>query len=135
MANTRTHRRYDHRFRNLVRETGKIRLAIENGVPRSTVRGWSQSRPADVVSLDVLSMSESALQKEVLALREQNARLTAILRLVVVLLKVTGVSLARRRVADGVVDQVGKRLLQPPLVAGHGRYRGEVEAQLGAGVA
>ncbi len=106
MANTRTHRRYDHRLRSLVRDTGNIRLAIENGIPRSTARDWSQSPTADVVSLDVLSMSESALQQEVLALREQNARLTAILRLVVVLLKVTGVSLARRRVADGAKKEL-----------------------------
>ena len=42
---------------------------------------------------------------------------------------------ARRRVADGVVDQVGERLFQSPLVAGHGRDRGEVEPQRGAGVA
>ena len=85
MANTRTHRRYDHRLRSLVRDTGNIRLAIENGIPRSTARDWSQSPTADAVSLDVLSMSENALQQEVLALRQQNARLTAILRLVVVL--------------------------------------------------
>jgi hypothetical protein len=46
-------------------------------------------------------MSEQALQQEVLALRQQNARLLSILRLVVVLVKVAGISLARRRVPDG----------------------------------
>jgi hypothetical protein len=51
-------------------------------------------------------MSQHALQQEVLALRQQNARLVAILRLVVVLVKVTGVSLARRRVADGAKKEL-----------------------------
>lgn len=106
MANTRTHRRYDHRLRRLVHETGDIHLAIANGIPRSTARDWFRSPTAEVVSLDVVSMSEHALQQEVLALRQQNARLIAILRLVVVLVKVTGVSLARRRVADGAKKEL-----------------------------
>lgn len=101
MCNARTHRRYDHRLKNLVRETGNIRVAIANGVPRSTARDWAQSPISNVISLDVLSMTEEALPHEVLALRQQNARLLSMLRLLVVLVKVTGISLTRRRVPEG----------------------------------
>ena len=64
---TRTRRRYDHRLRLLVHQTGDVELAIQNGVPRSTARDWSRRSTPDVVSLDVLSMSEEALQQEVVA--------------------------------------------------------------------
>ena len=106
MATTQTRRRYDHRLRHLVHETGDIQIAIENGVPRSTARDWSRSPTVDVVSLDVMSLSAPALRQEVLALRRQNARLVAILRLVVVLAKVVGVSLDRRRVTDGAKKEL-----------------------------
>ena len=106
MATTRTRRHYDHRLKHRVRDTGNIPLAIENGVPRLTARDWSRSPTSDVISLDVLSMSEDALRQEILALRQQNARLVAILRLLVVLVKVADVSLARRRVADGAKKEL-----------------------------
>ena len=66
-------------------------IALENVGNTTTV--------SNVISLDVLSMSEDTLRQEVLTLRRQNARLFAILRLLVVLVKVAGASLARRRVA------------------------------------
>jgi putative transposase len=106
MTKTHNRRHYDHRLRRLVSETGNIQLAVGNGVPHSTARDWSRSSSPDVVSLDVVSMSEHALQREVLELRQQNARLTAILRLVVVLLKVFGATLSRRRLADGAKKQL-----------------------------
>ena len=37
----RIRRRYDHRSREIARETGDIELAVTNGVPRSTARDWS----------------------------------------------------------------------------------------------
>ena len=97
----RHRRRYDHRFREFVHETGDIELAVKNGVPRSTARDWSQLASPKVVTLDIASMSRQDLQREVMELRERNARLVAILRLVVVLLKICDVSLVRRRVPSG----------------------------------
>ena len=47
-------------------------------------------------------MSELALPKEVVLLRERNVKLVAVLRLVVVLLRVCEVTLVRRRISDGV---------------------------------
>ncbi len=97
----RIRRRYDHRFRDLVHDTGDIELAVKNGVPRSTARDWSRLAPSEVVTFDVASMSEQELRNEVVQLRERNARLQAILRLIVVLLKVCDVSMVRRRIPSG----------------------------------
>jgi hypothetical protein len=102
MEAQRLRRRYDHRLQRLVHDTSDIQIAIRNGVPRSTARDWSRRPTSDVVSLDVTTMSESALQQEVIALRARNAKLIALLRLVVVLLRVCDVTLARRRLVDGV---------------------------------
>ena len=54
-------------------------------------------------------MSEQELQREVVKLRAHNAKLVAILRLLVVLLKVCNVTLLQRRVADG---EKKRRILQ-----------------------
>ena len=102
MKAPRIRRRYDHRLQHLVYETGDVQLAMRNGVPRSTARDWSRFAAPEVVTLDVSSMSERTLQREVIELRERNAKLIAVLRLVVVLLRVLEVTLVRRRIADGV---------------------------------
>ena len=98
---TRTQRRYDHRLRHLVQESGDIRLAIRHGVPRSTARDWLRSPKRGVVTADLAERTEDALRSEVLVLRRRNAKLLAMLRLVIVLLRVFDVSLAGRRIADG----------------------------------
>jgi hypothetical protein len=67
-------------------------VAIQRGVPRSTAYGWLSKSPAQVITLDVLDMDAKQLQHEVVALRRRNARLTALLRLIVTVLKVTGFS-------------------------------------------
>ncbi len=75
--------------------------AERRGVPRSTARGWLTSTRAEVVTLDVVDMDVFILQQEVVALRARVERLVAFLRLVVVLLKVSGFSLACARLSDG----------------------------------
>jgi putative transposase len=98
---TRILRTYDHRLRDLVRSTGDIGHATRRGVPRSTARGWLTPARAEVVTVDIVDMDFVDLQQEVLALRARVKRLVALLRLVVVLLKVSGFSLACARVPDG----------------------------------
>ena len=93
----RVRRRYDHRLQRLVHETGDIQLAVRNGVPRSTARDWSRLAAPEDVTLDVFSMSELALRKEVVLLWQRNAKLIAVLRLLLVLVNVCEVTLARRR--------------------------------------
>ena len=97
----RNRRTYDHRLRDLVRSTGDIGHATRLGVPCSTARGWLLPARAKVVTLDSVDMDAASLQHEVLALRVRNERLVALLRLVIVLSKVSGFSLAYARLPDG----------------------------------
>ncbi len=97
----RTQRTYGHRLKDLVRETGDIRLATKQGVPRSTARGWLRWPRKEVVTLDVLDMQEQMLRREVLVLLKSNRKLTAILRLLIALVRVSGFSLGSGRVPDG----------------------------------
>ena len=98
---TRLQRRCDHRLRNLVQTTGDLELAIRHGVPRSTARGWRTKTTTEVVSLDVLELDTIRLQHEVIRLRRRIARLVSLLRLVLIVLKVSGSSLARVRLPEG----------------------------------
>jgi len=98
---TRIQRRYDHRLRDLVRSTGEIEHATRRGVPRSTARGWLTSIRAEIFTVDVVDRDVLCFQQEVLALRKRVECLVAMLRLVVVLLKVSGFSLATVRIPDG----------------------------------
>ncbi len=96
----RTQRRYDHRLKELVQTTGNVNVALESGVPRSTAHGWLTQSPAEVITLDVLEMDAAQLQREVVSLRRRNARLIALLRLIVTVLKVTDLSLSRVRLPE-----------------------------------
>ncbi len=98
MQTRRARRRYDRRFREVIRESRDIELAVRNGVPRSTARDRSRLASPKVISLDVTSMTDHELRQEVLDLRASQERLLAILRLLVVLVKVCEVTLRGRRV-------------------------------------
>ncbi len=98
---TRTQCRYDHRLRDLVQTSGDVELATRHGVPRSTARGWLTKTTTEVVSLDVLELDTVRLQHEVILLRRRIAKLISMLRLVVVVLKVSGVSFTRIRLSKG----------------------------------
>jgi putative transposase len=102
---TRTQRRYDHRLRDLVQTTGDVELAVRHGVPRSTARGWRTNRTTEVVSLEVLELDTVQLQHQVILLRRRIARLASLLRLVVIVLKVSGVSFARVRLSEGTAKR------------------------------
>ena len=101
ISTTRIQRKYDHRLRELVRSTGDIQQAIQRGVPRSTARRWLNSTRTEVITVDVVEMDDLLLQREVLVLRRRVERLAALLRLLVVLLKVSDVSLYDTRIPDG----------------------------------
>lgn len=98
---TRKQRTYDHRFRELVQTTGDIQLATGHGVPASTARGWLNKSATKIVSIDILDLNTVQLQHEVIQLRRRVTKLTALLRLAIVVLKVTGFSFHRIRLADG----------------------------------
>src|SRR5262245_64807032 len=97
----RHQQRYDHRLRDLVQRTRDVTIATNLGIPRSTARGWFRKAPTVVVSLDVTNQKIAELQREVLELRRRVKTLTALLRLVVVLLRTAGFRLTLERLPDG----------------------------------
>ena len=96
----RKRRRYDHRLRDLVRSSGDIRQAIQRGIPRSTARGWLSAPSTPVVTVATVDQDLVRLQTEVLALQQRLQRLIALLRLVVVLWKVSASSRNSVRILD-----------------------------------
>lgn len=74
---------------------------MQRGVPRSTARNWLTEPNAEVVTLEVLNMDTLQLQQEVLRLRTRAQKLIALLRVLVVVLKVSRYSLNQARLPDG----------------------------------
>jgi len=98
---TRTQKCYDHRLRELVQKTKDVSWAVQYGVPRSTARGWRTASTAQVVSVDVFDTDILQLQQEVLRLRTRIQKLIAVLRLLLVVLKISRFSLDQTRLPDG----------------------------------
>ena len=97
----RPQQRYDHRLRELVQRTGDLTSATDLGVPRSTARGWLRTAPTVTVSLDVANLTELELRYEILKLRRCVQKLAALLRLALVLLRVSGFTLSGERLPNG----------------------------------
>ncbi|MCH7689201.1 MAG: DDE-type integrase/transposase/recombinase [Planctomycetes bacterium] len=100
-STTRTQNKYDHLLREHVRSTGDVNHAIRLGVPRSTARGWVKLAPADVITLDVVDMDNVRLQQQVLRLQSRLDWVVAVLRLFVVVLKASDISLSNIRIPEG----------------------------------
>ena len=81
---------YDHRLRELVRETGDLGIATAAGVPRTTAAGWLRRDLQPVVTVAVLHMSNSDLRAEVVKLRRRVRTLSAVVGLLVAVLRVPG---------------------------------------------
>ena len=100
---------YDHRLKQLVHQTGKIDIAMQNGVPRSTAYGWLTNSRSDVVTLDVFDVDVAGLEREVIQLRRRCVRLIALLRLIITVMKMSGFSMSRVRLPD---EQAKQRVLR-----------------------
>lgn len=98
MAAFRTHSTYDHRLRELVRTTGDVGLATRLGVPRSTAAGWLRCARRPVVSVPDVPQAEADLHAEVARLRRRLHRLSAIVYVLLVLVRTFRLDLTRRRV-------------------------------------
>ncbi len=98
---TRSQRTYNHRLGDLVRTVGNPEIVAEFGVPRSTALGWLRGHYRPVVTADILDMDHTRLQAEVLTLRRRIRLLSAIVRLLIALLRALDVRLDRTRLPDG----------------------------------
>jgi hypothetical protein len=95
----RSRRAYDHRIKEQIIRAGNPDLLPELEIPRSTAVSWIRRGLGEVVSLDP-DGCEPALRNRVARLEGRVAMLTAVLRLVLALLRVSGFTLELSRVAD-----------------------------------
>jgi putative transposase len=102
----RCRRAYDHRIKGQVIRSGNPDLFPELDIQRRTALSWIRRGAGDVVSLEHEEW-EPALRVRVAKLERRVALLTAVLRLLVALLRVCGFELERARVPDAA----GKRRL------------------------
>ena len=109
VAFTRRQRAYDHRLREWVHRSGQDPRDVGITVPRSTLHTWKSRAPKPVVGLISSDHSIEKLESEVARLNLQVRKLRCILRLLVVLLRLSGFSLELTRLPEGKNKQ---RLLQ-----------------------
>lgn len=101
IAPKRRQNSYDHRFRDAVFQLGQATIARQIGVPRSTIHGWKRARTKPVVTLVAPNSYVEKLEIRVHLLERRTARLLALLRLCIVLLRLSGFSLVSRRLPKG----------------------------------
>ncbi len=75
-------------------------IASRIGVPRSTIYGWRKQNPSKVVSLKTHDLSIEELESQVLRLSFQVSKLRCILRLLILLLRLSGYRLDNQRFTD-----------------------------------
>ena len=93
-------RSYDHRIREIVCETGNPRIFRHLRIPSSTTASWLSRGRRSVVSLDWQYDIERVLDENE-KLKRRTERQTAIIRLLVVLLNLSGFRLDEQRLTDG----------------------------------
>ena len=99
--NKRHQQRYDHRLRELVRQSGNPDLVAHLGVPRSTAISWLTNDARPVVTDRIMDRESCELQAEILTLRARVQKLSAIIRLLLVLIRVLGIRLNQTRLPEG----------------------------------
>ena len=115
-------------------DTGDSSHATRIGVPRSTASGWIKRDKKTVVSLKSHDHDIEKLECDVVRLRSQVAKLRAIVRLLFVVLKLSGFTWERFGVPNGAkklqfLNSIGKAATEVPLRAilaflrlSHSRY-------------
>jgi putative transposase len=94
-------RAYDHRLREHVVRSGARSLGRQVAIPRSTVSTWQRRGLRPVVTIEPLDQDQHHLLESIAKLERRARVLAAIVRLLLALLRVSGFSLAGRRLPEG----------------------------------
>jgi len=99
-------RAYDHRIRELICEGADPKAAQHLNIPRPTVASWRRRGPRSVVTLEEVTkeatpIDAEKLQAELLKLQRRNDLLTAIIKLLFLLVQLSGATLDDARLPDG----------------------------------
>jgi putative transposase len=96
-----TRRAYDHRLREHVLRSGARSLARHVVIPRSTISTWQRRGLRPVVTIEPLEQDRQHLLESIVKLDRRARVLAAVVRLLLVLVRVSGFSLAGRRLPEG----------------------------------
>lgn len=100
-AVSRPRRFYDHRIRDEIIATGSADLFPDLDIPRSTTRTWLRRGANQVVRLECNATGENAqLRARLVTLERRMAMLTAVLRLILTLVRIRGARLEMERLSD-----------------------------------
>lgn len=102
-ATARKH--YDHRIRHAIVATGDPDLFPKLAIPDSTRRSWLTRGVAEVVTLDARDTEIVELHATVAKLDKKVAMLTAVVRLLVTLVRVAGTTLAETRLPSAAAKR------------------------------
>ncbi len=86
---------YDYRIREQVVATGNPGLFPHLGIPLSTALTWLRRGMPEVVWLDTPDGDNARLRQRIAQLEKRVAMLTAVLRLTLTVLRISGVQLGR----------------------------------------
>ena len=92
---------YDPRVRELIRATGKPNLFPELNIPRSTVAGWLRGQFKPAIGSARVSKSKVELHDKVARLERRVVVLHAVVRLLLMLVRVSRCRLDGRRLPEG----------------------------------
>jgi len=98
---SRTRRAYDHRLREHVLYSGATSLARHVAIPRSTVSTWQRRGLRPIVTIEPLDQDQLRLLDSIAQLDRRARVLAAVVRLLLSLLRISGFSLASRRLPEG----------------------------------
>ncbi|HJL16052.1 MAG TPA: hypothetical protein RMH99_10360 [Sandaracinaceae bacterium LLY-WYZ-13_1] len=90
-------KQYDHRIRQAIVKTGDPGLFPSSQSPESSKRSWLSRGVGDVVTLDARDTELVELHAQVAKLEKKVSNLSAVVRLLVTLVRVTGMSLGETR--------------------------------------
>ena len=92
---------YDPRVRELIRATGNPDLFPELQIPRSTSAGWLRGRFRPALGADSVSRTEAELYAENAKLKRRVLVLVTVVRLLLVLVRISGCRLTGDRLPEG----------------------------------
>jgi hypothetical protein len=104
---THPRRSYDHRIKQQIVITGDPELFPGLDIPRATAMSWIRRGAGEVVALDGGVEAEATLRSRIVELEHRVSMLTAVLRLVLAIVRVSGFRLELARLPDAP----GKRIV------------------------
>jgi putative transposase len=92
---------YDHRLREHVVRSGPTSLGHRLAIPRSTIWTWRRRGLRPVVTIEPLDQDRQHLLESIAKLERRARVLAAVVRLLLAIVRLSGFSLAGRRLPDG----------------------------------